>query len=48
MGAGRGEAADDDIPWPTDGDTLDRPTPVPAGPHPPPGDGGADDDTAPG
>jgi uncharacterized membrane protein len=46
MGAGRAEADDDGFPWPTDGDTLDRPTPVPAGPHPPSGDRGADDDTA--
>jgi uncharacterized membrane protein len=45
MGAGRTEA-DDDLPWPIDGDTLDRPTPVPAGPHPPSEEGGADDDTA--
>jgi uncharacterized membrane protein len=45
MGAGRAEA-DDDLLWPTDGDTFDRPTPVPAGPHAPSGDGGADDDPA--
>jgi hypothetical protein len=46
MGAGRAEADDDDFPWPTDGDALDRPTPVPAGPHPPAGDREADDGIA--
>jgi hypothetical protein len=41
MGAGRAET-DDDLRWVTDGETLDRPTPVPAGPHPRSGDGGTE------
>jgi uncharacterized membrane protein len=41
MGAGRAET-DDGLRWATDDGTLDRQTPVPAGPHPRSGDGGSD------
>jgi uncharacterized membrane protein len=41
MGAGQAET-DDGLRWATDDGTLDRQTPVPAGPHPRSGDGGSD------